>query len=119
MARAPPRGEGPCLDKVSARLAADLRAKLTLADSDRELGEALDRWELSLFSEEPFRTAQVRESLTCLLGGDGGLWAASMRASVLLTEKTRDRAVLLESLREDRLRRDARDAVRRSLVEAL
>ena len=42
-----------------------------------------------------------------------------MRASVLLTEKTRDRAVLLDALREDGLHRDARDAVRRSLVETL
>ena len=114
-----PRGEATRLDKVRAKLAADLRERLPIADTDRELGEALDRWELSLFSEEPFRTAQVRESLTCLLGGDGGFWAAAMRASVLLTEKTRDRAVLLESLREERLRRDARDAVRRSLVETL
>ncbi len=104
-----PRGEPTRLDKVRAKLAADLRERLPLADEDRELGEALDRWELSLFSEEPFRSAQVRESLTCLLGGDGGLWAAAMRASVLLTEKTRDRAALLESLREERLRSGARD----------
>ena len=108
-----PRGEPTRLDKVRAKLAADLRERLPLADEDRELGEALDRWELSLFSEEPFRSAQVRESLTCLLGGDGGLWAAAMRASVLLTEKTRDRAELLDSLREEKLRSGARDAVRR------
>ena len=82
-----PRGEATRLDKIRAPLAADLRAKLTLADADRELGEALDRWELSLFSEEPFRSAQVRESLVCLLGGDGGAWAAAMRAAVLLGEK--------------------------------
>ena len=114
-----PRGEPTRLDKVRAKLAADLRERLPLADEDRELGEALDRWELSLFSEEPFRSAQVRESLTCLLGGDGGLWGAAMRASVLLTDKTRDRAALLDSLREEHLRSDARDAVRRSLVETL
>ena len=114
-----PRGEATRLDKVRAKLAADLRVRLELADTDRELGEALDRWELSLFSEEPFRSGQVKEALTCLLGGEGGFWAASMRAAVLLTEKTRDRSVLLESLREERLRRDARDAVRRALVEVL
>jgi hypothetical protein len=114
-----PRGEPTRLDKVRAKLAADLRERLPLADEDRELGEALDRWELSLFSEEPFRSAQVRESLTCLLGGDGGPWAAAMRASVLLTEKTRDRAELLDSLREEKLRSGARDAVRRCLVETL
>jgi hypothetical protein len=114
-----PRGEGTRLDKIRAKLAADLRGCLTLADADRQLGEALDRWELSLFSEEPFRTAQVRESLQCLLGGDGGEWAAAMRASVLLADKTQERSTLLESLREERLRSDARDAVRRALVETL
>jgi len=114
-----PRGEGTRLDKIRAKLAADLRSRLTLADADRELGEALDRWELSLFSEEPFRSAQVRESLQCLLGADGGEWAAAMRASVLLADKTQERTELLEALREERLRSDARDAVRRALVETL
>ena len=114
-----PRGEGTRLDKIRARLAADLRGKLTLADTDRELGEALDRWELSLFSEEPFRSAQVRESLTCLLGGDGGAWAAAMRTAVLLGEKNRERNELLDALRAERLGSDARDAVRRTLVETL
>jgi hypothetical protein len=114
-----PRGEGTRLDKIRARLAADLRAKLTLADSDRELGEALDRWELSLFSEEPFRSAQVREALTCLLGADGGTWAAAMRTAVLLGEKNRERSEMLDGLRAERLGADARDAVRRTLVETL
>jgi len=114
-----PRGEATRLDKIRARLAADLRGKLTLADEDRQLGEALDRWELSLFSEEPFRSAQVRESLACLLGGDGGEWAAAMRAAVLLGDKTRERSDLLDALRAERLGRDARDAVRRTLVETL
>jgi hypothetical protein len=114
-----PRGEAARLDKIRARLAADLREKLTLADDDRRLGEALDRWELSLFSEEPFRSTQVRESLACLLGGDGGEWAAAMRAAVLLGDKTRERSDLLDALRAERLGRDARDAVRRTLVETL
>ncbi len=114
-----PRGDATRLDKVRARLAADLRAQLTLADTDRELGEALDRWELSLFSEEPFRSAQIREGLVCLLGGDGGPWAATMRAAVLLTEKGRERSELLDTLRAEPLGRDARDAVRRTLVETL
>jgi hypothetical protein len=114
-----PRGEGTRLDKIRARLAADLRGRLTLADDDRQLGEALDRWELSLFSEEPFRSAQVRESLTCLLGADGGEWAAAMRAAVLLGGKNRERTDLLETLRAERLGHDGRDAVRRALVESL
>ncbi len=114
-----PRGEATRLDKVRAGLAAELRERLTLADTDRELGEALDRWELSLFSEEPFRSAQIREGLVCLLGGDGGAWAATMRAAVLLTEKGREREELLVTLRAERLGREARDAVRRALVETL
>jgi hypothetical protein len=114
-----PRGESMRLDKIRARLAADLRGKLTLADTDRQLGEALDRWELSLFSEEPFRSAQVRESLTCLLGEDEGTWAAAMRTAVLLGDKNRERSELLDALRAERLGGDARDAVRRTLVETL
>ncbi len=104
---------------MRAPIAANLRTRLTLADNDRELGEALDRWELSLFSEEPFRSAQVRESLGCLLGGDGGTWAAAMRAAVLLADKTQERADLVAGLRAERLDRDSRDVVRRALVETL
>jgi hypothetical protein len=114
-----PRGDATRLDKIRARLAADLRSKLPLADTDRELGEALDRWELSLFSDEPFRSAQIRESLTCLLGGDGGAWAAAMRTAVLLGDKTRERSEMIDALRAERLGSDARDAVRRTLVETL
>jgi hypothetical protein len=114
-----PRGDASRLDGIRARLAADLREKLTLADADRELGEALDRWELSLFSDEPFRSAQLRESLACLLGADGGSWAAGMRAAVLLAEKNRERTELLDALRAERLRHEARDAIRRALVESL
>ena len=114
-----PRGEATRLDKVRAAVAADLRARLVLADADRELGEALDRFELSLFSEEPFRSSQVQESLTCLLGGDGGLFAASLRAAVLLGEEPRERGAILEGLRAERLGGAARDSVRRALVEVL
>jgi len=114
-----PRGEAARLDAVRARLAADLRERLLLADEDRDLGEALDRWELSLFSEEPFRSAQVREALACLLGGEGGTWAASLRAAVLLAEKGTERGEVLEGLRAEHLDRVARDSVRRVLVEAL
>jgi hypothetical protein len=114
-----PHGEATRLDALRGRVAADLRERLTLADEDRELGEALDRWELSLFADEPFRSAQVHDALTALLGnGDGG-WAAAMRAAVLLQEKTKDRADLLASLRAERAGSAARDAVRRALVETL
>jgi hypothetical protein len=114
-----PRGEATRLDAVRARLAADLRERLLLADADRELAEALDRWELSLFSDEPFRSGQVRDALTALLGAGDGVWAAAVRSAVLLGEKTKERADLYEALRAERLGRVARDAVRRSLVEVL
>lgn len=114
-----PRGDATRLDKVRAKLAAELRERLVLADEDRELGESLDRWELSLFSEEPFRSAQVREALACLLGGEGGGWAASLRAAVLLAEKGTDRDEVLTALRGEHLGSEARDAVRRALVETL
>jgi hypothetical protein len=61
----------------------------------------------------------VRDALACLLGGEGGAWAAALRAAILLGEKPSERVVLVESLREERLGRDARDAVRRALVETL
>ncbi len=114
-----PHGEATRLDALRGRVAADLRERMVLADEDRELGEALDRWELSLFAEEPFRSAQLHDALNALLGsGDGG-WAAAMRAAVLLQEKTADRADLVADLRAERAGSVARDAVRRALVEAL
>jgi hypothetical protein len=114
-----PRGEPTRLDSVRGRLAADLRERLPLADGDRELAEALDRWELSLFADEPFRSAQARDALTALLGGGDGAWAAALRAAVLLGEKTAERAALLEDLRAEHVGRAGRDALRRTLVEAL
>jgi hypothetical protein len=114
-----PHGESVRLDRVRAELASRLRERLLLADDDRELGEALDRWELSLFSDEPFRTAQIREALVCLLGADGGAWAASLRAAMLLAEKGSERGEILATLRDERFAREARDAVRRALVETL
>jgi len=114
-----PRGEPTRLDSLRGRLAADLRERLPLADGDRELGEALDRWELSVFADEPFRSAQARDALTSLLGGGDGPWAACVRAAVLLGEKAAERAELFDGLRAERLGQLARDAVRRSLVEAL
>jgi hypothetical protein len=114
-----PRGEATRLDAVRGRLAADLRERLPLADGDRELGEALDRWELSLFAQEPFRSAQVREALTALLGGGDGAWAAAFRAAVLLGEKTHERVDLLAQLRAETVGGQGRDAVRRALVETL
>jgi hypothetical protein len=110
-----PGGEPTRLDSFRASLASDLLPKLALADDDPELGEALDRWELSLFQDGPFRAEQLRESLTALLGGTDGLWAATVRGAILLGETPRARAEL-----QDRLTGDPEeDVVRRALVEAL
>jgi hypothetical protein len=114
-----PRGEATRLDALRARIAADLRERLPLADDDRGLSEALDRWELSLFADDPFRSGQVRDALTALLGGDDGVWAASMRVAVLLGDASQERAELLEALRSERSNRVVRDALRRALVETL
>src|SRR5439155_1301048 len=83
---------------VSLGTQVELGERLFEAEADPELGEALDRWELSLFQSEPFRAEQVRESLTALLGGADGLWAASLRCSVLLGENGRERADLHRAL---------------------
>ena len=118
-----PPGEPTRLDAFRARLAADLLAQLGRAEEDPELAEALDRWELSLFAEEPYRSEQLREALTALLGGADGLWAAAVRAAVLLGENGRERAQELERLRAltrgEPAGRSAAEAVRKALVETV
>jgi len=118
-----PDGEPIRLDAFRGRLAQDLRARLERADEDPELAEALDRWELSLFQAEPFRSEQLRESLTALLGETDGLFASVLRAAALLGRTGNERAAHLASLRAlaggESATPAAADAVRRALVEAL
>jgi hypothetical protein len=118
-----PAGEPIRLDGVRAALARDLLARLVSVDDDPDLGEALDRWELSLFQTDPFRSEQFRESLAALLGGGDGLATAALRGAILLGESGRERAALLEELRAlaagDAAGAVAADAVRRALVEAV
>jgi hypothetical protein len=118
-----PAGEPTRLDGVRGALARTLLARLAIADGDPDLGEALDRWELSLFQAEPFRSEQLREALAALLGGGDGLWAAALRAAVLLGETARERAALLDRLRSmvygEASGELAADSVRLALVEAL
>jgi hypothetical protein len=110
-----PAGEPTRLDSFRAGLAAELLPKLTLADEDPELGEAIDRWELSLFQDGPFQAEQLRESLAALLAGNDGLWAAAVRGAILLGETPRARAEL-----QDRLSGDPDpDVVRRALVASV
>jgi hypothetical protein len=110
-----PAGEPTRLDSFRAGVAAQLLPHLADADGDPELGEALDRWELSLFQDGPFREEQLRESLTALLGGTDGLWAAAVRGAILLGDTPRARAELQERLANT----PDTDTVRRALVEAL
>jgi hypothetical protein len=118
-----PPGEPTRLDAFRGRLASDLLARLGRAEDDPELAEALDRWELSLFADEPFRSEQLREALAALLGGVDGLWAASVRAAVLLGETPTERAGQLERLRGlargETASAGAADAVRKAVVETL
>ena len=110
-----PAGEPTRLDSFRAGLAAQLLPRLAETDDDPELGEALDRWELSLFQDGPFREEQLRASLTALLGGTDGLWAAAVRGAILLGDTPRARVDLQERLANT----PDTDTVRRALVETL
>ena len=79
----------PGSTRSAASVAADLRDRLAAADDDRRSAEALDRWELSLFQDEPFRSEQLRAALESLLGGDEGPWAAALRAAAPARERPR------------------------------
>jgi hypothetical protein len=112
-ATAPP-GEATRLDPFRASVAAQLRPQLAVADDDAQLGDALDRWELSLFQDDPFRAEQLRHALESALGGGDGQWAAAMRAAALLGETAKERADLFE-----RFRAPTQDLMRRLLVVVL
>ena len=113
-----PPGDPTRLDEFRAPLAADLLVRLGLADADTNLAEALDRWELSLFQHEPFRSEQLRSAFAALLGAT---WP--LRASVLLETDPERRESLHTALAvlEDggEAGPSAADGVRRALVEVL
>lgn len=112
-ATAPP-GEATRLDPFRATVAAKLRPLLALADDDPQLGDALDRWELSLFQGDPFRAEQLRHALDAALGNGEGLYAAAMRAAALLGETAEERAALAQRFREP-----TPDLVRRLVLAVL
>lgn len=114
IAATPPPGEPTRLDPFRASVAASLRPKLALADDDARLGDALDRWELSLFQGDPFRSEQLRLALDSALGDGDGAWAAAMRGAALLGATPQERGDILE-----RLRSPDPELVRRLLVEVL
>jgi hypothetical protein len=113
-----PPGEPSRLDAFRAPIAVDVLAALGRADGDPELAEALDRWELSLFQNEPFRSEQVRAALAALLGDT---WP--LRASVLLADAGAGREELhaeLSALAEGEAAGAATlDAARRAIVATL
>ena len=78
-----PPGEPSRLDAFRTPIAVEVLAALGDADGDPELAEALDRWELSLFQNEPFRGEQLRAALSALFGET---WP--LRCSVLLAEES-------------------------------
>ena len=112
-----PPGEPSRLDEFRGPVAAELLVRLGLADIDTHLAEALDRWELSLFQHEPFRSEQLRASLAALLGET---WP--LRASVLLEEPERREALhrdLTALAGGAEATSPAATAARRALVEVL
>ena len=113
-----PPGEATRLDTFRGALAGELIVRLTLADADSALAEALDRWELSLFQNEPFRSDQLRAAYVALLGET---WA--LRAAVLLETEPSDRTALYGDLAALAGGQPATaavtDAVRRALVAVL
>ncbi|MSO96392.1 MAG: hypothetical protein EXQ81_11495 [Thermoleophilia bacterium] len=113
-----PPGEATRLDSFRGALAGALLLRLTLADADSSLAEALDRWELSLFQQEPFRSEQLRATFDAVLGET---WP--LRAAVLLEADPTGRAGLHADLiglaRGEAHTAVAADAARRVLVEAL
>jgi hypothetical protein len=113
-----PPGEPTRLDSFRGALAGELLVRLGLADADNALAEALDRWELSLFQNEPFRSEQLRAGFVALLGET---WP--LRAAVLLETEPGSRAALHGELiglaNGDASGATVTDAARRALVEAL
>lgn len=113
-----PPGETDRLDTFRGALAGELLLQLGRADADTALAEALDRWELSLFQNEPFRGEQLRGALAALLGET---WP--LRTPVLVETDAARREKLHTDLAALATRGEttaaAVDAVRRALVEGL
>lgn len=113
-----PPGEASRLDAFRAPIAVDVLTALGDADGDPELADALDRWELSLFQTEPFRSEQIRAALASLLGET---WP--MRCCVLLAEEAHAREELYGELAAlssgDSATPASVDASRRAVVAVL
>ncbi len=107
-----PPGEPSRLDAFRAPIAVDVLGALGAADGDPELAEALDRWELSLFQNEPFRSEQLRAALrrpprrdVADAGDRSSRGAGTRRASSCSASSRRSR----RAMRRDRRRSTSRD----------
>jgi hypothetical protein len=113
-----PPGEASRLDGFRGALAGELLVRLALADEDEALAEALDRWELSLFQNEPFRGEQLRAALGALLGDT---WP--LRAALLLEDdpgaRERLHAGLVDLAERTEPTSPVVDSARRALVSVL
>ena len=113
-----PPGESSRLDTFRTPIAVEVLAALGDVDGDPELAEALDRWELSLYQNEPFRGEQLRAALYALLGET---WP--LRCSVLLAEDSVAReelhGVLVALAGGEAASPAAREAARRAIVAVL
>jgi hypothetical protein len=113
-----PPGEPSRLDAFRAPVAVEVLAALGDADGDPGLADALDRWELSLFQTEPFRSEQIRAALVSLLGET---WP--MRSCVLLADDAKAREELYGELTALQAGEPATlaavDAARRAVVAVL
>ena len=106
-----PPGESSRLDAFRAPIAVDVLAALGDADGDPELAEALDRWELSLFQSEPFRSEQLRGALRVAAGRDLG-------DAVLRPARRRTRSVARGAIRRARRRSRAGDPATTASIDA-
>jgi hypothetical protein len=113
-----PPGEADRLDTFRGALAGELLLQLARADADAALAEALDRWELSLFQNEPFRGEQLRGSLAALLGETWPL-RTPVLVETVAARRERLHADLAALAAHGDLTAAAVDAVRRALVEVL
>ena len=113
-----PPGEPSRLDSFRTPIAIEVLQVLTDADGDPALAESLDRWELSLFQNEPYRSEQLRAAGQALLGET---WP--LRSAVVLGEDDATRARIHEELVALASGSDASsfavDAVRRMIVAVL
>ena len=118
IAASQPPGEASRLDGFRTPIAVEVLTALAAADGDPELAEALDRWELSLFQNEPFRSEQLRGAAGALLGETWPLRGVLVLGDDDATrERVHKQLVALEQGAE--ASQAAADAIRRLVVATL